>query len=69
MNTVQRFKNITLKKVIEVHTDESGTWADGSEVFTEKEIALGRDGHRLNVDQTNKLFAFYWGMGHLVVRL
>lgn len=69
MNTIQRFKNVSLGKIIEVHTDASGTWCDGSEVFTEKEKLLGRDGDRLNAEQTNKLFAYYNGAGHCLVRI
>lgn len=66
MNTATRYTNETLGKVIVVVTDRSGTWCEGSEVFTQKEIELHRDGHLLTAAQTNKLFAYYHAAGHTI---
>lgn len=66
MNITTRFENKTLSKVIDVVTDRSGTWCEGSEVFTRKEVELHRDGHRLTAAQTNKLFAYYHAAGHTI---
>jgi len=69
MNIATRFENKTIGKVIEVVTDESWTWCEGSEVFTLKEIELGREGHLLTANQTNKLFAYYHSAGHQVTKI
>lgn len=68
MNIIQTFKNETNGKTIRVLTDATGTYCEKSEVLTEKEVELARDGHELNAEQTNKLFAYWHGSGHKVAR-
>lgn len=68
MTISTRFENSTLGKTIDVITDPSGIWCEGSEVFTAKELELRREGHRLTAEQTNKLFAYYHSAGHAVRR-
>lgn len=66
MLITQTFRNETLGKVVDVVTDETGTYAEHGEVWNDRDKEMGRPGHPMDVPHLNRLFAYWQSAGHKV---